>query len=71
MFNHPEVAVYVMDVEAEVSRLKTRLVEAMSLLREVRTDWIRVGYGASHEDVAECRDVCSRIDAFIEEQRKS
>jgi len=36
-----------------------------ALLKEARESWIRVGYGASHEDVAECRDFCDRIDAML------
>lgn len=36
-----------------------------ALLREARDDWIKVGYGASHEDVAACRDFCDRIDNMI------
>lgn len=36
-----------------------------ALLREASESWIKVGYGASHEDVAECRDLCSRIDAAL------
>jgi len=35
------------------------------LLKEARERWITVGYGASHEDVAECRDLCDRIDAAL------
>ena len=39
--------------------------ELRALLREARESWIKVGYGASHEDVAACRDFCNRIDAAI------
>lgn len=39
-----------------------------ALLREARDDWIKVGYGASHEDVAACRDFCDRIDAALGER---
>jgi len=42
----------------EIDRLR-------GLLREAREDWIKVGYGASHEDVAACRDFCARIDAAL------
>lgn len=35
------------------------------LLCEARETWIKVGYGASHEDVAKCRDLCDRIDAAL------
>ncbi len=38
-----------------------------ALLWEARDNWIKVGYGASHEDVAECRDLCDRIDALRRE----
>jgi hypothetical protein len=55
-------------VEGEATAaLAARLAEAEALLREAREDWIKVGYGASHEDVAACRDVCDRIDAALKE----
>ena len=44
--------------------------ELRTLLREARDSWIKVGYGASHEDVADCRDLCRRIDAAIAGERK-
>ncbi|MBK9704808.1 MAG: hypothetical protein IPO75_15950 [Betaproteobacteria bacterium] len=36
-----------------------------ALLRECREDWIRLAYGASHEDVAAYRDFATRIDAAL------
>ena len=36
-----------------------------ALLAEARESWIKVGYGASHEDVVECHDFCKRIDAAL------
>lgn len=48
--------------------LKARLARAVEVLREAREDWIKVGYGASHEDVAACRGFCDRIDALLSER---
>ncbi len=45
-----------LEIENEVLR---------ALLWKARSDWIKVGYGASHEDVAECRDLCDIIDAAL------
>jgi hypothetical protein len=47
--------------EAEVERLR-------ELLQGARDSWIKVGYGASHEDVNECRDFCERISAELKER---
>lgn len=44
--------------------------ELRALLREARESWIKVGYGASHEDVAACRDFCNRIDAALAGEKK-
>ena len=44
--------------------------ELRALLREARESLIKVGYGASHEDVADCRDFCRRIDAVLVGERK-
>ena len=52
-------------VRAEVDRLRADLAAARALLAEARESWIKVGYGASHEDVADCSDLCRRIDAAI------
>lgn len=41
--------------------------DVLELLREAWARYIKVGYGASHEDVAECRDFCARIDAVLEQ----
>lgn len=48
----------VYELQDEIERLR-------ALLAEARESWIKVGYGASHEDVAECRDFCERIDAAL------
>ncbi len=47
------------------ARLEADLAAARALLAEARESWIKVGYGASHEDVADCSDLCRRIDAAI------
>src|SRR5574343_1317060 len=48
----------------EVTRERDAL---RALLAEARESWIKVGYGASHEDVVECHDFCKRIDAALRE----
>ncbi len=40
-----------------------------ALLRECREDWIRLAYGASHEDVAAYRDFATRIDGALAEDK--
>lgn len=55
---------------AEIVRLSALLSQANELLREARHDWVKVGYGASHEDVAECRDFCRRVDDFFTADRE-
>ena len=52
--------------EAETVSLKADLAAARALLRECREDWIRLAYGASHEDVAAYRDFATRIDAALD-----
>ncbi len=42
------------------------LADLAALLRECREDWIRLAYGASHEDVAAYRDFATRIDAALD-----
>jgi hypothetical protein len=64
--------------EAEVERLKQQLGMPLEterenerlrgLLAEARGEWIKVGYGASHEDVSEFRDFCGRIDEALKEK---
>lgn len=49
----------------QVNQLRADLAAARALLAEARESWIKVGYGASHEDVADCSDLCRRIDAAI------
>ena len=36
-----------------------------ALLQECRDDWLRLAYGASHEDVAAYRDFATRVDAAL------
>jgi hypothetical protein len=50
---------------AEAATLAQENAKLRELLAEARGEWIKVGYGASHEDVSECRDFCNRIDAAL------
>lgn len=49
----------------EVQEAADEIARLRGLLWEAREDWIKVGYGASHEDVAAFRDFCARIDAVV------
>ena len=57
--------------QEELIDLKDGQIDKLrALLREARESWIKVGYGASHEDVADCSDLCRRIDAALAGQRR-
>jgi hypothetical protein len=43
--------------------------ELVDLLSEAR-GWVKAGYGASFEDIEECRDMLARIDKAIAEARE-
>ncbi len=53
-------------IPGAIDALRDDLAAARALLRECREDWIRLAYGASHEDVAAYRDFATRIDAALD-----
>lgn len=57
--------------QEELIDLKDGQIDKLrALLLEARESWIKVGYGASHEDVADCSDLCRRIDAALAGEKK-
>ena len=55
------------DYAMEMVNVQDNQIDALrALLRECREDWIRLAYGASHEDVAAYRDFATRIDAALD-----
>lgn len=64
----PEAAAAIRTLRADLAAARAEAEALRTLLREARTSWIKVGYGASHEDIAECRDFCDCINTLLRSQ---
>ena len=51
--------------DGQIDQLRAERDALAALLQECRDDWLRLAYGASHEDVAAYRDFATRVDAAL------